>query len=520
MNEKTFISIFIIFVTTLLCFSSQYIVIPFKELNKEIQIPKSSLDASKFFKYYYQDPKYSLLSIGEPYQTVNFNILMNNYLFFIGEGLCFENQKTYEKYVEFQSKKFLKIFRFKSPLEEYKNILYMNEKFTFFSDLNLQKNTTVDKFFMIYGENYEGGKNEVACGEIGLKKVNTIEGTDKDSFLENLNLVKLVEKNVWTYHYFININEQKENDELFKELKKKGGFDKFDGVVVFGQLPHEYGPKNFNKDDLVISASDQVLDHPLNWNINFRDIYFYTSEKPIYMQEAFVAELNLDINYIQASQEYFDIIVEKFFMPYISNQVCFVDNGKSNGNKYEMIYCDEKSFKLDDMKKFPTLYFNNYHLGYIFTLSFVELFEQIDGKIVFLMVKNLDKKLGNIWQLGKVFMQKYHCTFDFENSNIGIYLKKEIKSNKSKLFLEKYKDIDIDKEILMSKKEDKIIEVTEEECSNGHCGKFKAVVVILLIVTLLVGIFIGRKCFNKKRRVPRSNELEEEFGSVNDYKNK
>lgn len=496
---KIFISL------AILSLSFEFIVIPFRDLNEEL--PKESSQkislGDYFLDRYMINKKYSEVLVAEPYITVNFNINMNNYLFLLGQGLCFENQRTYEEYIEKKSLKYLKILRIKSPLKNYESLVFINEKFSFFNNLECTTYSMIDKFFTIYAEHYKKDAEAKTCGEIGLSLLNQVGGdTDKDSFLDNLKLVDEIKNEVWTYHYFDNENENK----IFVNNKFSRTHQ---GVLVFGSLPHEYAEEYFSKEKYVITSSDQVGSFPLNWNLNFKDIYYLDQENnPIYMQESLIAELNLDLNYIQPSQEYFDSIKNKFFGKYLEQKICGIE---TINDQYEVIYCDKKKFKYDDMKTFPNIYFKNFNHEYIFSLNFAELFDEIDGKIVFLMVNNKINE-NKIWKFGKLLMKKYHFTFDAENRNIGFYLEEKVKPNKSNLFKTQYKNIDIDNDIIIDTDDSKKIVVEEEgKCSNGYCGLFKAVVIIaLLVIVLIIGLYIGKNCLNKNRK-KRANELEEEI---------
>ena len=76
---------------------------------------------------------------------------------------------------------------------------------------------------------------------------------------------------------------------------------------------------------------------------------------------------------------------------------------------------------------FPTVFF--FHFGFNETFEFTrkELLVEDNGLIYFMMFTDEDNKNDNYWGIGKIFMQKYLLTFDYDNHILGYYNEKKKK---------------------------------------------------------------------------------------------
>lgn len=75
-----------------------------------------------------------------------------------------------------------------------------------------------------------------------------------------------------------------------------------------------------------------------------------------------------------------------YFVKYINENIChpFVDD------TIYTFYCDKTdNFNINNLKDFPTLYFEHYEFNYTFEFSYKELFSEIDNKCMFLII-NID----------------------------------------------------------------------------------------------------------------------------------
>ena len=175
---------------------------------------------------------------------------------------------------------------------------------------------------------------------------------------------------------------------------------------------------------------------------------------------------------------------------------------KNKISKYIVIYCDSDKFKKEDIEKFPEINFFNNQLKYNFTFKGNELFQQIEGKLFFKIVVNIQYGCNDII-FGKIFLKKYQTIINSDQKYISFY--------KNKTFDEAEKNGGINNKFAIGNK------------------KFNFIYILIFILfgglILVFGIFLGQKYFNKNRRI-YANELEdnnyvyETRSSKNNYKNK
>ena len=158
------------------------------------------------------------------------------------------------------------------------------------------------------------------------------------------------------------------------------------------------------------------------WGIIFDKIYFITyneslnDNSEIKLQTTKV-KFDLTLNLIEGSTDYLNNIENVFFNYLYNKSICFKEKSQSEKNGiYFIIWCDKKY--INEIKKFPTLYFKSNELEYIFELTFEDLFLIHGNKIFFLIIF---RKTQGMFSFGKLFFKKYLFTFSFDNNIVGFY---------------------------------------------------------------------------------------------------
>ena len=154
-----------------------------------------------------------------------------------------------------------------------------------------------------------------------------------------------------------------------------------------------------------------------------------------------------------------------------------------------MIVCD---ITFNNYKKsFPNVYFYSEQLFLAFSLNSDDIFYEYNNKIYFLIVYKDTVK--TFWKLGKIFLKKYPFMFDYDRKIISyVNLKRTWNPKKH------------------SKKE------TNKNNTNIKDNNFKIknvkeyIVIILLVIGIIIGLFIGKRIWNKNNRL-KANELEENY---------
>ena len=459
--------IYTLFISTKLTYS--YIVIPFKSTNtyepenNDKENPENLTASEYFMKYYYSNTIYSEISLGTPEQKTSFILSMTKSSFYLGSDLCI-NKKLSSYYNYDKSNTFKNSTTCTSYFSPFSNACEVKEKMYLYNNTNLESSTFIDSMIMIYGQNFSKGLDDKnVCGILGLTLFYKDIFSVDQRFFGYLKYQGLISKFTWTFQF---LNTKNNN---------------YEGYFIAGDLPHEYDNITFNYLDYK-STKVEKREILYAWDIKFHKIYFYNNQGlMIYLENKIIpgsskaynylqGELSIDINYIVTNQEFFNLLKIQFFNDYIANNICISENIANFNNKnniYEVISCDKTKF---EPKKFPKIYLYHLDFNYTFTFDYNELFSEINGKFVFLMTTS--NYNTEYWIFGKLFMKKYQFTFDIDNRIIINYLKeKKTDEGKSNVYIY----------LLVSSS-------------------------ILIVIALIVGIFIGKKLWDKKKK-KRANEL-------------
>ena len=380
-----------------------YLLFPIKTNSKSI--PKYSIftfNSTHFIKYYFKNEIYTHINIGNPTQHIIFNINMNDYLFYIGKGSCYDNSLSFYNYNK--STSFKRLTDFKYSYKNLIDVIYATESFQFYNDINMNSSQTFKNLSLILGARIDKSNNSYDyCGNIGFA-------------------VETASLN-FTYPFFI--NQIKNIDNNINFIFSFVYITNTDQFLIVGTAPHKININKFNNKNLEFIDIDKKNNNNLEWKINFHKIYFEKNNEIVLVNEFFNAEIDININYIVCSNEYFKLIVDNYFNDYINNGVFKIENVTSEENQeiiYQVIKCIRKDiFTYKEMSKFPTLNFYSSSLDYHFTIGFENLFEEINNEIFFLIINEVNKEKENKWKLGKIFLKKYEFVFNMEEKSIGFY---------------------------------------------------------------------------------------------------
>ena len=252
--------------------------------------------------------------------------------------------------------------------------------------------------------------------------------------------------------------------------------------MIIGNYTYEYNSLEFNE-KYVVSTLAVERDKNLKWDIIFKNISLGDNKNNINEKEV-QADLSINYDYVVSPIEYFDKICLPFFTTYITEKKCQIQEIKKSVYTFEIISCDKKLFTIDDIEKFPTIYFYHYEFNFTFELNYNDLFEEINDKIFFLIVKNKGSFNQNLWKLGKIFLKKYQLSFNQDSKTISLY--NNIMKNNDKSSIPKKEETKFNKDYIW---------------------------IFICLVCLALGIYIGTKIIVKNRK-KRANELKDDY----DYK--
>ena len=433
--------------------------------------------------YFFSKELYTEIIIGTPPQYLSISINTNNHIFYLSSYVCYENSPPFSyDYSNSSTFHFIAYGFDEESYDEFGEGIYASDYFSFYNSTDLKTNITKNDFEFYYTPYSSGIKNAKICGTIGLGLKQTYIDYNIDTFFNALKNKGLIDKYSWTYAYFVKKNNKIIN---YPEINNKYIIDNFDGMLIFGNFP-EY--ENDEKNEFVsIRAAKRGND--LKWDIVYNQIYSNNKDLNS-INKDISADLSINYDYIVSPKEYFDQLILPFFNSYIKNNKCQFRDIKNSVYVYEILYCDKNTFTIQDMKKFPSLFFYHRELNYTFVLNYEDLFEEINNNIYFLVVKNIGNYYQDIWKMGKTFLKKYQFSFNQDSKMISFY--PHMNDNNYKR--------------------------DEEEKNNKENKKFNSsyIWIAICIVCLIVGIYIGTKIILKNRK-KRANELDDEYDY--NYKN-
>jgi len=468
---------FFLIIALLIDLSKNYIILPFNMMNLNLRLNELLNEfnpAESLLGEINKNQIYTKLPIGNPAKNIDFYFTMDNTIYGILSGYCQESSNSsYNPYLSQNLK--IKSGYFISVGSIY-NAAIAEDNCTIYNNLNLTRKKEIEFEFLL--GNYSSSiysnqdNNNKYCGRLGLYKSMVRTYSYAKNFINFLNKEKIVNSYSWGIFFFDKENSFNIEDNIQKQ---------YNGFYIAGIT---------SKDYLDIFKTTNIINiHTIDNNINLKIFFFENENKSneIACSDNSLAYFLLDFNYIISGKEYYDNIQRIFFNKYIENKLC---EEKTSYKTYEgrtvMIVCNLEFKKY--LNLFPTLYLHSRELSFTFNLDYNDLFLESNDKIYFLIVYK--EMIKPVWKLGKIFMRKYPFIFDQDKKTISfVYLNK---------FLEQKDKTDKNYNILKSFK---------EFCLYS-----------LLFIGILIGLFIGRRIWNKHRKL-KANELEDNFDYTSHNKN-
>ena len=452
---------------------SKIIVLPFKSY-----IKKDTIEDENILNNFFPKKIYTEILIGDPPQCLNINLNSETFAFYISHTECDQNFTSYYNYNKSKSFDII-INEFIDEGFEFYDGYYASDFFSFYNSTDLRTNISKKGFEFIYSSYINQEFNTCAIAGLGFK--DRYSDYNGDTFISSLKKKGLINNYFWTYIYFDKDIKNKKIINL-PEINNQNIIQNYDGMILIGNYTYEYNSLEFNE-KYVVSTLAAERDKNLKWDIIFKSIYLGDNKNNINEKDV-QADLSINYDYIVSPTEYFDKICLPFFSIYINEKICQMQEIKKSEYTFEIISCDKKLFTINDIKKFPTIYFYHYEFNFTFELNYNDLFEEINNKIFFLIVNNKGSFNQNLWKFGKIFLKKYKLSFNQDSKTISLHNNKMKNNDKSS------------------------IPTKEEKKFNKDY-----IWIIICLICLGLGVYIGTKIFVKNRK-KRANELTDDY----DYK--
>ena len=293
-----------------------------------------------------------------------------------------------------------------------------------------------------------------------------------ENFVRHLKKEKIIDIYSWGMFFFDKEGSYKVNNDIKNT---------YDGFYILGFYEQNYSEIFKASNIFNTYAIENIAFKGIG--INFDTIYFYDSPNNItkyICSNNTLVELCIDNNYFLSNSAYYNKIKEIFFKKFLDEAICYEANStKSIGEKFYMLYCNLEFEKY--LNSFPSLYFFNRELSFIFNFGYKDVFTKINDKIYFLIIGN--DAIGSFWKLGKIFFEKYPIIINQDKKTISL------------VYLDKFGNQD------------------NNDNNEENQKQYKEILLysifgVCILIALIIGYIFGRQLWKKNRKI-RANELDE-----------
>lgn len=474
MYENKKISISFLIIIFLVKISNNYIVLPFKITNIPFQETNDSI-IENFLSQININQLYTTISFGNPPKNIDFYLSMEQLVFSVLSNNCIKGSES--SYDPTLSSTFQNQTLYNISAGHIRKACLATEKCSFYNDLNLSKNSSFDTFLFLLGNN-SSPKNTIdsdrLCGTIGLMRYSYNTILTNNHFIYYLKQNNIIDSYNWGLFYF-------NNDSSFhinREIQSM-----FDGFFIAGISNNSYLDifKTENIHNSYVSST-------INWSVNFNKIYYNDTNAEYICSNNTMVFFTLELNYIVSDKNYYENIKDSFFKKYLLSKVCEEETlYKTYEGNNHLIVCNHEI--KNNLSSFPNIYFFSEQFSYTFKLDYNDVFFEKNNKIYFLILYKENTK--TIWNVGKIFMKKYPFIFDYEKKTISF------------VHLNKYNG-----------------NSNEESGKNENNNLWETikiyVFIFLFILAIIIGIFIGKIIWQKKRKM-RANELDDNYEYIEKF---
>ena len=239
-----------------------------------------------------------------------------------------------------------------------------------------------------------------------------------------------------------------------------------EGNFIVGELLHNIDKQNYKEEDLLVGHPFTYSAMQLKWGLRMNDILF-NGENFRPNHECY---FYYEYNYIEGI-DYLERELDKFFNDSFNNHTCAKVNIKYPYGPNKFYYCNKTDYK-NNMKYFPPLQFLHKEMNYTFELTYEDLFIEKNDKLILLI---FFQDRGITWKLGKPFLKKYGFIMNQDDKVVRFYEKHGYQKN---------------------------------DDGNQKMVIMITVIGVGVIILVVLGIFIGKYLFKKKRRL---NTIDDEY---------
>ena len=439
-NLHSLIHIFLININ-LISYSFAYINIPFK--TKKSTIDDTDKNITRLFRSLLYNNIYVNLEIGEPKQKIEAFLASNDVDFYLSEKNK-KDEKTSLPNPDYHD--------VGSELENFfdkkkSDTIEITDKIKFLN-YGYKGNISNDFFYFKDGNKTIKEKIEFILTPSTIGNRPAIIGLQYPrAYIGDNNFFNILKQKEIINSYFWMINYTSDNE----------------GNFIVGELPHKFSPDTYREDELIIGRPYTYKEMQEYWGLRMDDILFQDVNFRPNHECYFYYELNYILGIHKLEKE-----IDKYLNDSINDGICFKTNVKYPYGPHKFFYCDKEKYK-DKMKEFPPLRFIHKEMNYTYELTYKDLFIEKHDKLILLI---FFEESGWTWKLGKPFLKKYAFLMNHDMKTVSYY--KSFGQGK------------------------------EENLDNGDIKNLIltiGLIVLGVIFLAILGVFIGKYLFKKKKRI-------------------
>ena len=417
----------LIFSLFFLIYVNTYIILPFNQLNPDLEKIINSNDITSmttsnsilnlYTSIYLGDTPYKLLLKLSPYNNYfsfitipNINFNYTNYTFynpFLSKSLHRNKNINYKE----EFREVTDVFYFITNEEDINNI-YQKEK-------NIKEKFKPYLYLNCFLSNWYFSDNYTGILGLGRNSSNY----PQYNFIKELKAKSVINNSIWS----IDFNNNDSNNE-YTDYEK--------GNLIIGEYPHVYNPgkcKGLNYYKINIYEDSFDINNNNDWFIKIENSYIY-KEGEVRTSSNYIKFINIifGLYTMQAPYFLFEQLKSLFFEKYFNKKICQFQKVSKDNEEKIIIFCSKKNFGKNEQNLFPKIifYVKNYSDIIPLELNGTDVFVTKNDKVYFMINFDLNSRQDLI-KVGQIFMHKYKMVFDYDNEEIGIYISHKInKSNK------------------------------------------------------------------------------------------
>ena len=413
---------------------------------------------------------YTNISMGTPPQTVAHFIEQKEDLFYYKNIHLSYNTKKYNEQLEEEIANKINLWY---NTDNSSTFICNDGYYLIYSDIFYFENLNKSKIEINLKFNIYALQSKNKVGVLSFKNPSNPNYDYEMYFINEIKKNDLIKDYYFTFVY-------EENNNLFDYNN-----DLNLGTIIIGESPHQFNPDKYTKDEEIINNGNEFS---LFINeVKCNSLYLNFSEENIQMK------ISLTSAFIKGSSNFRNEIDKNFFSEFINDKLCKIEYLEENiyVSQYIVYSCINNQKVQEQIKLFPTLYFQIKPNNLTFMFTYKDIFKLFNDRLYFL----INFKDGNQtdWIVGELFLRKYLTSFNYDSKTISFYKNQVDEMNQKSQI-----------PIIPENKEE------NETLSNINIGKIIRIIieVLMFITIIIISILLVKKY--KRSRKKRANELNDD----------